>query len=361
MMANHQAANLLGYSSEEEIKREVKNIFDIFSQNDREKAKKNAEKVIMTGVNRNTEYTLMSKDGTLIAAELSTALMRDADGNPKYFLSITRDIRNRKEAERQEKLQQERLVQIDRMASLGTLVSGVAHELNNPVASIKMNAESFSKVWADVTPVLDKHYEENKDFKMAKMPYKYSKSKLKELITGLIESSQRIERIIDVLRDFSRPGGKYTMQPIDINKVIKSATALTNNMLKKATNNFNFKPTGKIPLFEGNFLKMEQVFVNLIQNACQALPDNSKSIEISTIYNTKKKQIVIKVEDEGVGIEEKNLKHITDPFFTTKRDSGGTGLGLTISSQIIQEHGGSLMVESTVGKGTIIIINLPVI
>lgn len=363
IMANRQAANLLGYSSEEEIQNDVENIFDTFSQMDREKAKKNAEKIIMTGVIRNTEYTLVSKDGTSIAAELSTALIRDTDGNPKYILSTIRDIRKRKEEERQERIRQERLVQIDRMASLGTLVSGVAHELNNPVASIKMNAESFSKVWADVVPVLDKHYENNKDFKMARMPYKYSKSELEGLITGLIDSSQRIEKIIDVLRDFSRPGGggNYTRQPIDINKVIKSSIDLTNNMIKKTTRNFSFKPGRNLPLFEGNYQKLEQVFVNLIQNACQALPNNSKKIEISTIFEIKKKRIVIKVEDEGVGIEEKNLKYIKDPFFTTKRESGGTGLGLTISSQIIQEHGGSLMVESKAGKGTIININLKAI
>jgi PAS domain S-box-containing protein len=363
IMANNQTAELLGYSSEEEIKREVKNIYDIFSQSDQGKVKKNAEEIIMSGVNRNTEYTLNSKDKIPIAAETSTALIRDADGNPKYFLSTIRDIRKRKEEERQEKLRQERLVQIDRMTSLGTLVSGVAHELNNPVASIKMNAESFSKVWTDVVPVLDNHYEKNKDFKIAGMPYKHLKSELEGLTTGIIHSSLRIERIIDVLRDFSRPGGggNYTRQPIDINKVIESSIALTNNMIKKATQNFSFKPGRNLPLFEGNFQKLEQVFINLIQNACHALPDNSKKIEISTIFEIKKKQIVIKVEDEGVGIEEKNLKYIFDPFFTTKRDSGGTGLGLSISSQIIQEHGGSLNVESTVGKGTTINIILKVI
>jgi signal transduction histidine kinase len=132
-------------------------------------------------------------------------------------------------------------------------------------------------------------------------------------------------------------------------------------MIKKATQNFSFKPGRNLPLFEGNFQRLEQVFVNLIQNACQALPDNSKKIEISTIFEIIKTQIVIKVEDEGIGIEEKNLKYIFDPFFTTKRDIGGTGLGLSISSQIIQEHGGSLMVESTVGKGTTINIILKVI
>lgn len=363
IMANLQAANLLGFSSEDEIKREVKNIFHVFSEKDRIKAMKNAETVIQTGVIRNTEYTLINKDKTPIDAELSTALIRDDDGKPKYYLSTARDIRERKEAERKEKLQRERLVQIDKMASLGTLVSGVAHELNNPVSFIKMNAESFSKVWKDVVPVLDKHYEKNKDFKMAKMPYEYSKSELEGLIASLMNNSKRIEKIIDVLRDFSRPGGggNYSREPIDINKVIKSSIDLTNNMIKKATQNFSFSPGRSLPLFEGNYQKLEQVIVNLIQNACQALPDKSKKIEISTSFEVKKKRILIKVVDNGTGIEEKNLKYITDPFFTTKRDSGGTGLGLTISSQIIQEHGGSLMVESTVGKGTTIIINLKVI
>jgi len=173
--ANRQAANLLGYSSEEEFKREVKNIFDIFSPNDRERARKNAEEIIRAGTNRNNEYTLTAKDGTPISVEISTALIKDDTGNPKYFLSTARDTRNRKEAERQEKLQREILIQADKMVSLGKLLSGVAHELNNPIASIKMNAESFSKVWTDVAPVLDKHYESNKNFKMANMPYELSK------------------------------------------------------------------------------------------------------------------------------------------------------------------------------------------
>jgi PAS domain S-box-containing protein len=360
MKANRQAVKLLGYSSEEEIKKEVENIFDIFSQRDRERAEKNAEKVIMEGINRNTEYTIMSKDGTPIAAELSTALIRDADKKPQYFLSITRDIRRRKEEERQEKMRQERLVQIDKMVALGTLVSGVAHELNNPLASIKMNADSFSNVWKDIVPVLDKHYEKNNDFKMANLPYKVSKPQLNELITGLIESAKRIEKIIESLRDFSRPEVSYERHSIEINKVIRSSIDLTNHMIKKATINFNFKPAKNLPLLEGNFQKLEQVFINLIQNACQALPVKSKKIEMSTIFDKKKNQIIIKVEDEGIGIEEKNMRQITDPFFTTKRDKGGTGLGLAISMQIIQEHGGRMSFESSVGEGTTVIVKLPV-
>ncbi|MCK4765012.1 MAG: PAS domain S-box protein [Candidatus Aminicenantes bacterium] len=360
IMANRQTSKLLEYSDEEEIKEKVKSIFDIFPPEDREKYKKNAQKTIKVGISTNTEYTVMSKKGNPIAVEMSTALIRDADGNPKYFLSITRDIRKRKEAEEKERLHREKLVQIDKMVALGTLVSGVAHELKNPLASIKMNAESFKKVWADVVPVLDSHYEKNTGFKLANLPYVSSKSDLKELITGLIESGQRIDEIIKTLRDFSQPEVPHTVQSIGINKVIDSSIDFMDKKIKKATDNFVFQPARELPLFEGNFQRLEQVFTNLIDNSCQALSDNSKRIEITTFYEKKKKRIVVEVEDEGQGITKKNLEKVTNLFFTTKRDCGGTGLGLSISSQIVKEHGGSMRIESTVGKGTIVTVYLPV-
>ncbi len=360
IMANRQAADLLGYSSEEEMRREVENIFDIFSQEDRERAKKNAEKIIISGINRNTEYTLMSKDTTPIAAELSTALIKDDDGNPKYFLSTARDIRQRKEEERQKRLQSEKLVHLDKMAALGTLVSGVAHELNNPAASIKMNSGNFARVWDDVVPILDSYYRRNKDLKLANIPYKDAKTRLEDLIIGLLESSNRIEKIINDLRDYARPEDTSARQSIDINKVIKSAVDLNNNMIKRATKNFSFIPSRNLPQFIGNYQRLEQVFLNLIQNACQSLPNDSHRITISTYYEQENRQIIVKVKDDGEGIEEKDLKHITAPFFTTKRDKGGTGLGLSISLQILQDHGGSMNFESSKGKGTTVTVSLPI-
>jgi PAS domain S-box-containing protein len=358
-MANHQTANLLGYSSVEELRKKIKNIFDIFFPNDRKRAKINAEKIKDNSLNKSTEYTLLSKDGELIDVEMSTSLIRDADKKPRYFLSITRDVRERKDAERKKSLEREKMVHIDKMVSLGTLVSGVSHELNNPLASIKMNADSFAKVWQDVIPVLDLHYKKNQDFSLAKVPYELSKPRFRDLITGLVESGLRIEKIINTLKDFSRPGEASAKQSIDINKVIESSVKLTDNMIRKSTDRFSFKPGRNLPPLVGNFQRLEQVFINLIQNACQALADKTKKIKIETIYQKRNKQIEIRVEDEGKGIAEKDRKHIMDLFYTTRRDSGGTGIGLAISSQILREHGGSINIESEVGQGTIITIKLP--
>jgi signal transduction histidine kinase len=291
--------------------------------------------------------------------EISTSLIKDAEGKPKFFLEMARDIRERKEAEKKEKLNRERLIQVERMASLGRLLSGVAHELNNPVASIKMNSEIFDRIWKDIVPVLDKYYKDKKDFSLAGLPYQDTKKRLDELIIGSMEGSQRIEKIIHELRDFSQLDNYLIDEFIDINKVIQSSVDLSNNHIMKSTKNFFVKLGKNLPPIMGNSKKLEQVFINLIQNACKALPDNNKMISIMSDYNKENKHVIITVKDRGVGIDEKDLKYVTDPFFTTRRDQGGTGLGLSISMQIIRDHNGSMKFRSEKGKGTTVTVSLP--
>jgi PAS domain S-box-containing protein len=360
IFANQQCMRLAGYNNLEEMIKHVKSIFNFIDEEERDRAYQNAEKIKKGDSVKNNEYMVRSKDGTPIAVDIRTASIRDAEGRPEYFLSVIRDSRERKEAEKQEKIQREKLIQADKMISLGTLVSGVAHEINTPLASIKMNSEIFDRVWHDVVPVLDKHNGKNKDFSMAGLPYEDAKTRLEDLMTGLKESSQRIEKIINDLRDYSRPSDDLPLESVNINKVIESSVNLTYNMLKKSTKNLSIKLTEHLPLIQGNFQKLGQVFINLIKNACQFLTDISKKIEISTTYEKAKKQIVIKVMDEGIGIKKEHMKSITDPFFTTRRDQGGTGLGLYISMQIVKEHKGSMEFKSEEGKGTTVTVTLPV-
>jgi polar amino acid transport system substrate-binding protein len=115
-----------------------------------------------------------------------------------------------------------------------------------------------------------------------------------------------------------------------------------------------------VPPLKGNFQRFEQVIINLIQNACQALPHPQRGIFLSTSYDEKRQAIVVSVRDEGMGIPAEVLPHIAEPFFTTKHDFGGLGLGLSISSRIVKEHGGTLNFTSEQGKGTTAEIVLPV-
>jgi PAS domain S-box-containing protein len=354
IMANQQTAILLGYKNLDEMRSHVRTIFNGITSKDRARARKNAEDVIKSGNATNSEFTLRAKDGIEIAAEISTSLITDSEGHPLYFLVITRDITERKEAEK-------KLMQAEKMASLGKLVSGVAHEINNPVSIIMSKAEAFSTVWKSIAPVLDRYEQDNKNFSIAGLSYKDIKGRLDESLNGLIGSSIRIKNIIQELSDFSRPEDPLSREAVDINKVIRSSLNLTNNMIKKATNKFSFEPKDNLPVVWGNYQRLERVFINLIRNACQALPDNSRGIYISTSYDNETNRIEAKVKDEGVGIDKENLKHISELFFTTKRTTGGTGLGLSISQQIIQEHGGKIEFESQVNKGTMVSVFLPAI
>jgi signal transduction histidine kinase len=146
---------------------------------------------------------------------------------------------------------------------------------------------------------------------------------------------------------------------VDVNVVIEAATVILSNLIKKSTDNFVFEPLTNIPAIKGNFQKIEQVVINLITNACQALTNRTQAVRVKTFLEGETR-LAITVSDQGSGISPEHLKYIMDPFFTTKRDSGGTGLGLSISYSIVKDHGGELSIESAPGKGTTAKVVLPI-
>jgi polar amino acid transport system substrate-binding protein len=209
-------------------------------------------------------------------------------------------------------------------------------------------------------PILEKYYEENGDFILGGMKYTEMRENVPTLFSGISDGAKRIKQIVDELKNYVRDNSADLNQSVDINEVLKSAVSLLSNMIKNSTHHFSIKYGNKVPLLKGNFQRLEQVMINLIQNACQALPDSQKGIFISVAFDEQTSRIVIKVQDEGSGIPAETLDHIIDPFFTTKHESGGVGLGLSISSKIVEEHGGSMHFESEIGAGTTIEVILPV-
>ena len=306
------------------------------------------------------DWEMVAKDGTKKFVELSVALMRDSEGRPVGFRGVARDISERKKAEEQAKFHQQQLMQASKMVALGTLVSGVAHEVNNPNNFIMLNSPILKEAWENALPILEKYYEENGNFVLGGMNYTELRDNIPSLFAGISDGAKRINQIVDELKNYVRDNTADLNQTVDINEVLKSAVSLLSNMIKNATNHFSIKYDHTLPPIKGNFQRLEQVMINIFQNACQALPDSQKGIFVSIAFDKEGSKIGISVRDEGMGISPETLLNITDPFFTTKHDSGGVGLGLSISSKIVEEHGGSMHFTSEIGAGTIVEITLPI-
>ena len=301
------------------------------------------------------EYeTESEEDGTFYEARL-------VPSGKDEVVYIIRDITERKKSEQQARTQQERLIQADKMISLGILISGVAHEINNPNHFIMINSSILLEAWESVLPLLDRHRARYGEFQVAGVPYSDVRDHILELCEGITEGSERIMNIVKSLKDYARQGATDLDQEVNINDVLKATLNLLANQLRKSTTALSVVYGSDLPVIKGNFQRLEQVLVNLIQNACEALKDPSQGIHIVTYYKqTDGGRVVVEVKDEGGGIPPEDIKHVMDPFFTSKRDQGGTGLGLSVSAGIVKQHGGILELSSEPGKGTRAALFLPV-
>ncbi len=252
------------------------------------------------------------------------------------------------------------LIQADKMISLGVLVSGIAHEINNPNNLIMLNIPIVWKAWESVVPVIESYYKRNGDFCIAGIPYCEIRDEIPLLLSGISEGTERIRQIVQELKNFVRNDNTNINQLLNINDVIKKTIRLTKNMIKEKTDHFKVDYSSNLPIIKGDPQKIEQVFINLIENACQSLPNKKKKIFISSFFENTTGYVVVRIQDEGRGIHPKILNRIMEPFFTTKRSKGGTGLGLAICSRIVELHGGKIEVNSVIDKGSIFKILLPV-
>jgi two-component system NtrC family sensor kinase len=263
------------------------------------------------------------------------------------------------------KSSQNQLIQTEKMASLGVLAAGVAHEINNPIGyitsnfnSLKIGIEDIQKFINEMQTVIngDESLEEIKSTwkkSMQKYDLIFLLEDFSDLSSETSEGLERVKQIVADLRTFSREDTAEKVV-VDINDTLRAAINILENQTKyhaKITTDYSDIP--KILGFSG---KLNQVFTNLISNANQAVDDNG-SINISTKITNK--WILISIADNGHGITEDNLKQLFTPFFTTKPIGEGTGLGLSISHGIIKEHGGNILVSSQPEVGTTFTVQIP--
>jgi PAS domain S-box-containing protein len=351
---NKDTERLTGYSAGELSRM---HILDWLTGDEVATARAALERAVTEG-HAEAELGLLTRSRATVPFYL-TAVSLTIDGR-RYFTGVGIDISEQKRAQEEARRHQQSLIQADKMASLGLMVSGVAHEINNPNNLIMLNADVLATFWSQLRAAIGPDPGWARELKVGGLAYAQAAEQFEVLIRGIGGGAARIQQIVRNLKDFARVDSGELVEGVSIREVVDSSVALAAVLLRKATDRFELRHGEAIPPVRGSFQKLEQVVINLIANACQALPDRSRAVTIRTAFAPDRGMVVIEVHDEGIGIPRESLPRIFDPFFTTKKDAGGTGLGLSVSYGIVKEHGGEITFDSEVGRGTTASIWLPV-
>ena len=223
----------------------------------------------------------------------------DAQKQPLGIRVSNRDITKRRHYEELERVRAEELYQTDKMITLGTLVSGVAHEINNPTNFITLNAPLLREAWQGASEILEEQYQQKGDFYLGRFKYSVLRERMEQLFDGVFDGANRIKRIVASLKDFARPDPSDMNQQVNVNDVIRNAITLLKNPLDKRVKRLSVAYDKDSPLIIGSAQKLEQVLINLIQNSLDALNDPEKAVHVSSQYDSAQQDIVIEVRDEG--------------------------------------------------------------
>ncbi|MFP5247613.1 MAG: PAS domain S-box protein [Thermoanaerobaculia bacterium] len=303
------------------------------------------------------DYRFVRADGSTAIARGQTFLHYAADGTLTRAFGIMRDITDLKRAEEEAARQRDQLVRADKMISLGILVSGIAHEINNPNHTIGLNVPLLRDAWRDAVALLDRLAATDEDLRVGRMRWEEARTEVAAMLDDVDNASERIRNIVTELRGFALDHDPGERRTIPLNDVVTASLRLLGKHIAKATKHFAIALDGNEPLVIGNASRLQQVVVNLVLNACQALQNDEQAISIET--GVEQQRAFIRVRDEGCGIAAEDLPKIRTPFFTTKRAKGGTGLGLAVSDRIATEQGGELTFHSVAGRGTVATLWLP--
>ncbi len=250
-----------------------------------------------------------------------------------------------------------------RLASLGELSAGIAHEINNPTGIILHSIAFYSQALADLKHAIDHYQKHNPFWMIAGLKPDTALTELEGATHSIDDSARRISRIVNDLKRYAQPNITCSHNPTNINEVVQVSLRLTANNIKRFEVNTDFACPA--PMIFADAQQLQQVMINLIQNACNAmasdLHENKNKAQGVLKLDTwaDDKHAYIRITDNGCGMKQQTLSRVTEPFFTTRRAIGGSGLGLSVSSRILEEHQAQMLITSHPGKGTCIKLTFP--
>ncbi|MBS3756274.1 MAG: PAS domain-containing protein [Desulfobacterales bacterium] len=276
--------------------------------------------------------TIVAADGEEIPVEMSAAIVYDDDDQEAATMAIYNDLRKKLEIEKQLKDAQKQLAQSEKMASLGQLAAGVAHEINNPLTGILLYA---SFIMEQIDP----------------------DSPVKKDLECIVEDANRCKEIVKSLLVYSRSTDSRR-SIIHVNELVEQSFKLTRDQKTFRNIEINKQLSDEMMLLNVDTNKLSQVIINLVMNAADAM-DGKGTLTVRTYRNKAAQKVYLEISDTGCGIAEENVSKIFDPFFSTKAKGKGTGLGLSIAYGIVEEHGGRISVKETGPGGTTFLLELP--
>jgi len=298
-----------------------------------------------SGSKETVENTYRHRNGTDIPVSISGTGLFDDEGCFIGTLGVVRDDTERRKMHAQ-------LMISDRMASIGTLAAGVAHEINNPLAAVVANLDFIAET-------LRADGERSRSRPAAARSVDWVRDEIMGPITDAQEAAQRMRFLVRDLKVFSRSPGDAPAGPVDIEALLDSSLRMADNEIRHRAH--VVRQFGAVPCVHAREERLGQVFLNLLVNAAQALPDGrSEQNEIRVSTRLDGDRVIVEVTDTGAGIPPAIIGRIFDAFFTTKDVGSGTGLGLAISHRIVTDMGGDLSVQSELGKGTTFRVTLPI-
>jgi signal transduction histidine kinase len=353
--------------------------FDLFLQ-ERNICKDCPGKAAMvTGKHNHLEIEITLKDGERCALWIHAYPVQGPDQNPVGFVEYILDITQQRELEDELKIYTEHLEEItqeqtrklkeaqvqivhqERMAALGQMVTGVAHEINNPNSFISYNIPLLEETWRMFEPIVSEYATAYRDKRISGLSIEELSGEMRDLIQDIKVGSDRINKIVSGLKDFARFDESFQIKPVHVNEMIEKTMAIVGAQAKKAVGRVSMDLAPNLPTIQGHTQKLEQVMANLVMNSVKAIPDKDKGrLSVTTRYLERLATVLIEVEDNGKGMESEVIDRIFEPFFTTRRNMGGTGLGLSVSYSLIKEHNGNIGVLSRPSLGTRFTVYLPV-
>jgi signal transduction histidine kinase len=254
------------------------------------------------------------------------------------------------------KMLEKRLIQNEKMASLGVLISGIAHEINNPNNYISVNIPILRDYLNVVMPIIDDYAQKHPDLEIMHMPYAEFREDIFELLDNVQHGSKQIKSIVQDLKGFSKSENKKKIEKIDLKPVIEKVVSFCRVKVERNVKTFNVHLPKNLPEVPVESQLLEQILINLLINASQAFDqpaDENSMVNLSvSMDDGRENRLVIEVSDNGKGMDEETVEKVFDPFFTTKHLEGGTGLGMYIVHNLIEKMDGQIEIDSRLGQGS---------